>query len=113
MLFDFYAMKAQAKQSFVTPALQVDNNRMMSRTKRTNFSLRHNNPKIITGSPKSLCLRHLGELEYIASAQVVIVRQESPWDTCQQAITCDITGAFIVAARCSGRPVWWPSVSAR
>ncbi|CAG8142359.1 unnamed protein product [Penicillium salamii] len=53
--------------------------------------------KVITGPPKSLCLPHLCGLENIAS--VLVVRQESPWDTYRKAITYEIAGKVTIATR--------------
>ncbi|KAJ5343507.1 uncharacterized protein N7506_003331 [Penicillium brevicompactum] len=53
--------------------------------------------KVVTGPPKSLCLPHLCGLENIAS--VLIVRQESPWDTYRKVITYEIAGKVTIATR--------------
>ncbi|CAG8155977.1 unnamed protein product [Penicillium nalgiovense] len=53
--------------------------------------------KVVTGPPKSLCLPHLCGLENIAS--VLIVRQESPWDTYRKVITYENAGKVTIATR--------------
>ncbi|KAI3281372.1 hypothetical protein DTO002I6_9871 [Penicillium roqueforti] len=53
--------------------------------------------KVVTGPPKSLCLPHLCGLENIVS--VLIVRQESPWDTYRKVITYEIAGKVTIATR--------------
>lgn len=53
--------------------------------------------KVVTGPPKSLCLPHLCGLENITS--VLIVRQESPWDTYRKVITYEIAGKVTITTR--------------
>lgn len=53
--------------------------------------------KVVTGPPKSLFLPHLCGLENIAS--VLIVRQESPWDTYRKVIIYEIAGKVTIAIR--------------
>lgn len=92
LIFDFDAMKAQQQHppDLMLPEKQCTNAVKYSR-------LRTRMPKIVTGPPKSLCLPHLLELDDISAA--LIVRQESPWDTYLPAITYDIAGPVIIAAR--------------
>lgn len=67
---------------------------------RTTASYRRNRlKKVIQGPPKSLCLPKLCELGDISS--VLIVRQESPWDTYRRVATCEIAGNVIIAVRYS------------
>ncbi|KAJ6093637.1 hypothetical protein N7499_002968 [Penicillium canescens] len=58
---------------------------------------RHSQSKVVTGSRKSLCLPRLCGVGDIAS--VLIVRQESPWDTYRKVITYEIAGKVTIATR--------------
>lgn len=57
----------------------------------------HHFRKIIQGRPRSLCLPKLCESDDTSS--VLIVRQESPWDTYRRVATCEIAGNVIIAVR--------------
>ncbi|KAF2995767.1 hypothetical protein E8E15_000049 [Penicillium rubens] len=92
LIFDFDAMSAQQQHP---PDLMLPEKQSTNAVKHSR--LRTRMPKIVTGSPKSLCLPHLLELDDISAA--LIVRQESPWDTYLPAITYDIAGPVVIAAR--------------
>ncbi|KAJ5642544.1 hypothetical protein N7490_006544 [Penicillium lividum] len=91
LIFAFDAVKAQQQPplDLMLPEKQSTNAVKYSR-------LRTRMPKIVSGPPKSLCLPHLLELDISAA---LIVRQESPWDTYTPAITYDVAGPVIIAAR--------------
>ncbi|KAJ5642592.1 hypothetical protein N7490_006592 [Penicillium lividum] len=91
LIFDFDAIKAQQQlpPNFIFQGKQSTCAVKYSR-------LRTRMPKIVSGPPKSLCLPHLLELDISAA---LIVRQESPWDTYTPAITYDVAGPVIIAAR--------------
>ena len=97
MLFDFDAIKAQCQPPPASPATIAGNKDKFASTERTRHMRRHISPKIVTGPPKSLCLPRLHGLDDIAS--VLIIRQESPWDTYQQAITYEVAGEVMIASR--------------
>jgi hypothetical protein len=69
----------------------------MAAAKKLTGPHRRSRVKVVTGPPKSLCLPHLCGLENIAS--VLIVRQESPWDTYLRVITYEIAGKVTIATR--------------
>lgn len=97
MLFDFDAIKAQCQPPPTSPVPIAGNKDKFASTERTRHMRRHISSKIVTGSPKSLCLPRLHGLDDIASA--LIIRQESPWDTYQQAITYEVAGEVMIAFR--------------
>ncbi|KAI2716303.1 hypothetical protein N7455_006027 [Penicillium solitum] len=96
MICDLGTIKAQTQLpiSMSTPITcesQTAANTKLTRPRRRSRS------KVVTGFPKSLCLPRLCDLENIAS--VLIVRQESPWDTYQKVITYEIAGKVTIATR--------------
>ena len=68
-----------------------------SRSRKSRSPSQHHNSKIIHGPLRSLCLPRICELESISS--VMLVRQESPWDTYRRALTFDIAGEVFIAER--------------
>ncbi|KAL2696046.1 hypothetical protein AAEP93_003346 [Penicillium crustosum] len=96
MICDLGTIKAQTQLpiSMSTPITcesQTAANTKLTRPRRRSRS------KVVTGFPKSLCLPRLCDLENIAS--VLIVRQESPWDTYRKVITYEIAGKVTIATR--------------
>lgn len=97
IIFDFDSIRAQSQPTLASPVPIACENRMFAGAKRTQPPHRQPSPKIVTGPPKSLCLPRLHDLGDITS--VLIVRQESPWDTYQQTITYESAGEVTIAAR--------------
>ncbi|KAJ6118318.1 hypothetical protein N7471_013785 [Penicillium samsonianum] len=96
MICDLGTIKAQSQLpiSMSTPITcesQTAANTKLTRPRRRSRS------NVVTGPPKSLCLPRLCGLENIAS--VLIVRQESPWDTYRKVITYEIAGKVTIATR--------------
>ncbi|KAL2846617.1 hypothetical protein BJY01DRAFT_173128 [Aspergillus pseudoustus] len=57
--------------------------------------------KIIRGQPRALSLPKI--IEGKTAASDLIVRKESPWDTCEKIFECDLAGTVAVCVRRSGR----------
>ncbi|KAJ5642678.1 hypothetical protein N7490_006678 [Penicillium lividum] len=93
LIFDFDAIKAQRPLQSPTSTVQENPKTFAAKRARPRTYISN----IITGPPKSLCLPHLLELDNISAA--LIVRQESPWNTYLPAITYDIAGQVVIAAR--------------
>ncbi|OQE59987.1 hypothetical protein PENNAL_c0321G03078, partial [Penicillium nalgiovense] len=96
MICDLGTIKAQSQLPIsvstpITWEIQTAANTKPTRPRRRSRS------KVVTGLPKSLCLPRLCGLENIAS--VLIVRQESPWDTYRKVITYEIAGKVTIATR--------------
>ncbi|KAJ5152481.1 hypothetical protein N7492_009761, partial [Penicillium capsulatum] len=70
---------------------------LSSRLRKSRSPSQRHNSKIIHGPLRSLCLPRICELESISS--VILVRQESPWDTYRRALTCDIAGQVFIDER--------------
>lgn len=75
----------------------LQDDRSSSKARKSGSPLQCQDSKIIHGPPKSLCLPRICELE--STSPVLLVRQESPWDTYRRALTCDIAGQVFIAAR--------------
>lgn len=97
MIFDFDTIKGQSQPPPTYTASIACKKEKFARNERKRSIHRHISPKIATGSPKSLCLPRLHGLDDITS--FLIIRQESPWDAYQQAITYDIAGEVMIASR--------------
>ena len=96
MICDLGTIKAQSQLPIsvstpITWEIQTAANTKPTRPRRRSRS------KVVTGLPKSLCLPRLCGLENIAS--VLIVRQESPWDTYRKVITYEVAGKVTIATR--------------
>ena len=97
IVFDFDTIKAQNQPPLISSVPINCKSQLDAGVKRMRHLHRSTSPKIVTGSPKSLCLPRLRGLGDIIS--VLIVRQECPWDTYQPAITYNIAGEVTIAAR--------------
>ncbi|CAG8074313.1 unnamed protein product [Penicillium nalgiovense] len=84
MICDLGTIKAQS-QLFISMSTPITCESHMAANTKPTRPRRRSRSKVVTGLPKSLCLPRLCGLENIAS--VLIVRQESPWDTYRKAIT--------------------------
>ncbi|KAI1829880.1 hypothetical protein DTO027I6_9239 [Penicillium roqueforti] len=96
MICDLDTIKAQSQLPISMSAPTTRESHTAATTKLTGPH-RRGRLKVITGPPKSLCLPHLCGLENIAS--VLIVRQESPWDTYRKVITYENAGKVTIATR--------------
>ncbi|KAF4770088.1 hypothetical protein HAV15_011597 [Penicillium sp. str.  len=96
MICDLGTIKAQSQLPISMSAPTTRESHTAATTKLTEPH-RRGRLKVVTGPPKSLCLPHLCGLENIAS--VLIVRQESPWDTYRKVITYENAGKVTIATR--------------
>ncbi|KAJ5976489.1 hypothetical protein N7481_010196 [Penicillium waksmanii] len=96
MICDLGTMKAQSQLPISMSIPIICESQAPAPTKPTG-SCRRSRLKVVTGPPKSLCLPRLCGLENNAS--VLIVRQESPWDTYRKVITYEIAGKVTIATR--------------
>jgi hypothetical protein len=96
MICDLGTIKAQSELPISMSAPTTRETHTAATTKLTEPHGR-GRLKVVTGPPKSLCLPHLCGLENIAS--VLIVRQESPWDTYRKVITYENAGKVTIATR--------------
>ncbi|OQE63141.1 hypothetical protein PENNAL_c0250G12113 [Penicillium nalgiovense] len=96
MICDLGTIKAQSELPISMSSPTTRESHKAATTKLTGPH-RRGRLKVVTGSPKSLCLPHLCGLENIAS--VLIVRQESPWDTYRKVITYENAGKVTIATR--------------
>ncbi|KAL2699282.1 hypothetical protein AAEP93_009257 [Penicillium crustosum] len=96
MICDLGTIKAQSQLPISMSTPITCESQMAANTKPTRPH-RRSRSKVVTGLPKSLCLLRLCGLENIAS--VLIVKQESPWDTYRKVITYEIAGKVTIATR--------------
>lgn len=96
MICDLGTIKAQFQPPISMPNSTTYESRMATTTKPSRLR-RRSRSKVVTGPPKSLCLPRLCGIENIAT--VLIVRQESPWDTYRKVIIYKITGKVTIATR--------------
>ncbi|CDM38392.1 Protein kinase-like domain [Penicillium roqueforti FM164] len=96
MICDLGTIKAQFQPPISMPNSTTYESRMATTTKPSRLR-RRSRSKVVTGPPKSLCLPRLCGIENIAT--VLIVRQESPWDTYREVITYQIAGKVTIATR--------------
>ncbi|KAJ5522390.1 hypothetical protein N7527_006505 [Penicillium freii] len=96
MICDLGTIKAQSQLPISISTPLTCESQMAANTKPTR-PRRRSRSKVVTGLPKSLCLPRLCGLENIAS--VLIVRQESPWDTYRKVITYEVAGKVTIATR--------------
>ncbi|KAF4772556.1 hypothetical protein HAV15_012181 [Penicillium sp. str.  len=96
MICDLGTIKAQS-QLPISISTPITCESQMAANTKPNRPRRRSRSKVVTGLPKSLCLPRLCGLENIAS--VLIVRQESPWDTYRKVITYEVAGKVTIATR--------------
>jgi hypothetical protein len=97
LLFNFAAIQAQAYAADTADDFTAQTNKDRTGKRLSRVSSRMHTPKVITGSPKTLCLPHLGEINDIPS--VLLIRRESPWDTYRPIISFDGAGHVTIATR--------------
>ncbi|KAJ5904710.1 uncharacterized protein N7473_001626 [Penicillium subrubescens] len=97
LLFNFATIQAQAHTADTADSFAVLMNKDQTGTRSSRPFRRIHTPKVITGSPKTLCLSHLGRIDDVTSA--LLIRRESPWDTYRPVITYDGAGHVTIATR--------------
>ncbi|OQD76761.1 hypothetical protein PENANT_c119G05980 [Penicillium antarcticum] len=97
MICDIDSIKAKSQLPILMKTSATRETQTAATMKEDRLRRRNSHSKVVTGPRKSLCLPRLCGLEDIAS--VLIVRQESPWDTYREVITYEAAGKVTIATR--------------